>query len=66
MHSVEVYVVAQLALVFGLGGLFWPDKFMVVFDVLMFPWPATYRTVRMNSVAAIAFSMVLVARLVAR
>ena len=65
MHSVEVYVVAQLALIFGLGGLFWPDKFIAVFDVLMFPWPATYRTVRMNSVAAIAFSMVLVARLVA-
>jgi hypothetical protein len=61
----EVFVVAQLALVFGLGGLFWPDKFIAVFDVLLFPWPASYRTVRMNSVAAIAFSMVLAARLLA-
>ena len=63
MHSVEVYVVAQLSLTFGLAGLFWPDKLLTLFDVLMFPWPASYRTVKINSVAAIVLSLLLAARL---
>jgi hypothetical protein len=64
MNSVILCVVAQLALAFGVAGLFWPDKFLVLFDVLMFPWPASYRTVRANSLAAIALSLLLAARLV--
>jgi hypothetical protein len=63
MNSVILCVVAQLALAFGVAGLFWPDKFLVLFDVLMFPWPASYRTVRANSLAAIALSLLLAARL---
>jgi hypothetical protein len=63
MNSVIVGVVAQLSLAFGVAGLFWPDKFIVLFDVLMFPWTASYRTVRANSLAAIALSVLLVARL---
>jgi hypothetical protein len=46
---------------FGLAGLFWPDKFMPVFQILMFPWAASSRTIRANSVAAIGLSMVLLA-----
>ena len=65
MNSVVLCVVAQLSLAFGVAGLFWPDKFMVVFDVLMFPWPASYRIVRANSLAAIALSLLLALRLLA-
>jgi hypothetical protein len=63
MNNVVLCVLAQLSLAFGVAGLFWPDKFIVLFDVLMFPWTASYRTVRANSLAAIALSVLLVARL---
>ena len=42
-HHLVLSVIIQLSLAFGLAGLFWPDKFMPVFDVLMFPWAASYR-----------------------
>ena len=65
MNSFILCVVAQLSLAFGVAGLFWPDKFIVVFDVLMFPWRASYRTVRANSLAAIALSLLLAVRVLA-
>jgi hypothetical protein len=65
MKNLDILIFAQSALAFGLAGLLWPDKFMPLFDVLMFPWPASYRTVRMNSVAAIALALLLAARLLA-
>ncbi len=57
-------LVAQLFLVFGVGGLFWPEKFMPLFEVLLFPWAASYRALRANSLAAIALSLLLMTRLV--
>ncbi|MBV8051058.1 MAG: hypothetical protein JOZ80_07715 [Acidobacteriaceae bacterium] len=48
--------VVDLALAFGLAGLFWPEKLAPVFDVLMFPWPCTYRTVRTNSIMALVLA----------
>ncbi len=65
MRSVEVCMVAQLCLLFGLAGLFWPDKFLGLFDVLMFPFPASYRTVRAHSVGSIVFSLLLAGVLLA-
>jgi hypothetical protein len=64
MHTVGVSLVIQLALGFGLAGLFWPEKLAPVFDVLMFPWPASYRTVRLNCIAAIILSVLLFLSLV--
>jgi hypothetical protein len=58
-HHLVLSLVIQVSLAFGLAGLFWPDKFMPVFDVLMFPWPSSYRTIRGHSIAAIALSVVL-------
>ena len=58
-HHLVLSVIIQLSLAFGLAGLFWPDKFMPVFDVLMFPWPSSYRTVRGHSIGAIALSVLL-------
>jgi len=55
--------VVQLGFAFGLAGLFWPDKFMPIFEILMFPWTATSRAVRANSVAAIGLSLLLLVTL---
>jgi hypothetical protein len=66
MQSFGVPVIAQLCLIFGVAGLFWPEKFVAVFDVLMFPWPATYRTVRANSIASIILSLLLFVSVIAR
>jgi hypothetical protein len=59
MHSVGVSLVIQLSLILGLAGLLWPEKLAPVFDILMFPWPSTYRTVRTNSIAALLLSALL-------
>lgn len=59
MRSVEVCVVAQLCLLFGLAGLFWPERFLGLFELLMFPFPASYRTVRTHCVGAIVLSVLL-------
>jgi hypothetical protein len=58
-HHLVLSLAIQLSLAFGLAGLLWPEKFLAVFDVLMFPWPSSYRTVRGNSIAAIALSILL-------
>jgi hypothetical protein len=59
MHSVGVSIVTQLSLALGLAGLFWPEKLAPVFDILMFPWPSTYRTVRTNSLVALLLAVLL-------
>jgi hypothetical protein len=66
MHSVGVSLVIQLSLAVGLAGLLWPEKLAPVFDVLLFPWPSSYRTVRANSIAAILLSALLFLSLLAR
>lgn len=63
MKNLDVLLIANLALIFGTAGLLWPEKLRPLFDVLMFPWPASYRTVRANSVAAILLFLMLAARL---
>ncbi len=65
MNNLGLCLVLQLCLAFGMGGLFWPDKFMPIFDVLMFPWAASYRTIRANSIAAIGLSLLLLVTLLA-
>jgi hypothetical protein len=51
----------QLGLTSGLAALLWPEKFMPLFEVLMFPWTASCRWIRANGIAAIAFSLLLLA-----
>ena len=46
MNILGLCLVIQLCLAFGVGGLFWPDKLMPLFSVLMFPWTASYRAIR--------------------
>jgi hypothetical protein len=65
MKNLDIILFVQSALAFGVAGLLWPEKFMALFDILMFPWPASYRTVRVNSIAAIALALLLATRIVA-
>ena len=65
MDILGLCLIVQLCLACGVAGLFWPEKMRPVFDVLMFPWAASYRSVRANSVAALGLSILLLARLIA-
>jgi hypothetical protein len=66
MYFLELSLAIQLSLTFGLAGLFWPEKLIEVFDVLMFPWPATHKLVRTNAWGALGLSVLLLLRLLAR
>jgi hypothetical protein len=63
MNDLGLCLVVQFCLAFGIAGLFWPEKLMPLFEVLMFPWAASYRGLRANSIAAIGLSLLLFARL---
>jgi hypothetical protein len=63
MSNLELCVVIQLCLGFGVAGLFWPERFMPIFEVLLFPWVASHRMVRANCIAAIGLSALLLAGL---
>ena len=63
MNQMFLSLLVQVSLAFGLAGLLWPEKLVEVFDVLMFPWPASYRMVRANSIAAIILFVLLAGRL---
>ncbi len=63
MSTLGLCVVVQFCLALGVAGLLWPEKLMPVFEVLMFPWAASYRGIRANSIAAIGLSLLLFARL---
>lgn len=64
MENLLFLAIVQLNLVFGVAGLVWPDKFMPLYGILMFPWPASYRAIRIHGVVAIAGYLLVVARLV--
>lgn len=63
MNILELCLAVQFCLAFGVAGLFWPEKLMPFFEVLMFPWAASYRGIRANSIAALGLSALLFARL---
>jgi hypothetical protein len=63
MSLFGICFVVQLCLAFGVAGLLWPEKLMPFFEVLMFPWAASHRGIRANSIAAIGLSVLLFARL---
>ncbi len=64
MTHILLPVLVQLSLTFGIAGLFWPEKFLPVFEVLMFPWAASQRLVRAHGVAALILSVGLFAFLI--
>jgi len=66
MNSYVLSLFVQLSFMAGIAGLLWPEKFMPVFEILMFPWAASHRAVRMNSVASIGLSVALFLALIVR
>jgi len=64
MNYLVECLVIQFLVCFGCAGLFWPDKLMPLFDLLMFPWTGSYRTLRVNSLASIGLSVLLLSRIV--
>ncbi len=66
MEMMGLCLFVQLFLAFGVAGLLWPEKFMPLFGVLMFPWPANSRIVRANGMLAIAVYLAIVATLCGR
>ena len=63
MENLVFLLIVQLNLVFGVAGLIWPDKLMPLYGVLMFPWPASHRAIRIHGVVAIAGYLLVVAKL---
>ena len=59
MNHLLLLAFVQLSLTFGVAGLLWPERLVTVFDVLMYPWPATYQLVRANAWGAILLSVIL-------
>ena len=59
MNHLVLSLVVQMSLAFGVAGLLWPEKLVAVFDVLMFPWPATHKVVRLNALGAVMLSFLL-------
>jgi hypothetical protein len=59
VNNLGLCLVVQLGLASGLAGLLWPDKFMPLFKILMFPWTASCRAIRANGIAAIGLSLIL-------
>jgi hypothetical protein len=59
MQVLGLPLLVQVCLAFGMAGLFWPEKLKPLFEVLLFPWFPSYRTVRAHSVGAILLSAVL-------
>jgi len=65
MDNLIFCLLAQVNLMFGVAGMIWPDKLKPVFGLLMFPWPATYRSIRVNGIIAIAAYLLVLGKLIA-
>lgn len=65
MHELGMCLIVQFCIAFGVAGLLWPEKIKPYFEVMMFPWAASYRSLRVNSIASVALSVLLLARLLA-
>jgi len=65
MDNLVFFLIAQLNLTLGVAGLIWPEKLMPLFGLLMFPWPASYRSIRINGIIAIGAYLLVVGKLLA-
>ncbi|MBA3912516.1 MAG: hypothetical protein H0X25_01340 [Acidobacteriales bacterium] len=66
MSVLLLSIAIQISLMAGVAGLLWPEKFMPVFEILLFPWAATQRMLRANSLASIGVALLLFFTLVVR
>jgi hypothetical protein len=63
MENLIFYLIVQLNLILGVAGLMWPEKLMPVFGLLMFPWPASHRAIRMHGLVAIVGYLLVLGRI---
>jgi hypothetical protein len=56
-------LIVQANLVFGLAGMIWPEKLMPLYGILMFPWPASHRAIRINGIVAVLGWLLVLAKL---
>jgi hypothetical protein len=63
MENFIFYCIVQLNLIFGVAGLVWPDKLMPTFGLLMFPWRASHRAIRIHGVVAVVGYVLVLAKL---
>ena len=63
MENLIFCLLVQLNLVFGVAGLIWPDKLKPLFGLFMFPWPASYRAIRVHGFVAIGAYVVVLGKL---
>jgi K+-transporting ATPase c subunit len=64
MQILGLCLLVQVFLIFGVAGILWPEKFMSLFGVLMFPWQANSRIIRANGMLAIAAYLGIIAILI--
>ena len=64
MNHLGLSLLIELSLALGLAGLFWPDKLLPLFEVLLFPWAASNRTIRAHSIGTIAAAVLLLVKLI--
>jgi hypothetical protein len=65
MANLVFYLIVQLNLIFGVAGLMWPDRLMPVFGLLMFPWPASHRAIRIHGVVSVIGYLLVVVKILA-
>lgn len=63
MSHMALFLIMQVCLGFGVAGLMWPEKFMPLFGILMFPWPASYRAIRVNSIVLVGAYLLVIGKL---
>jgi hypothetical protein len=66
MQQMIVFLATQILVVCGLAGLFWPEKFVAAFEVLLYPWASSSRLVRLNSIASLGLAFGLAVVLILR
>lgn len=64
MNNLLLSLLVELSLALGVAGLFWPDKLLPLFEVLLFPWAASDRTIRAHSIGTIAAALLLLFKLI--
>jgi hypothetical protein len=64
MNYLFLSLLTELSLALGVAGLFWPDKLLPLFEVLLFPWAASRRMIRAHSIGTIAAALLLFFKLI--
>ncbi len=64
MNYLLLSLLTELSLALGMAGLLWPDKLLPLFEVLLFPWAASHRTIRAHSIGTIAAALLLLFKLI--